>query len=177
MRTHSLRSGLQYAAGYAGSGVWLFLDPGGVVACSRWLSVVGDTTGTEISQFRTPAGVPAHCKIKSLSPFQGPFQGAEIFDLSIRWCRQRCSTTGYRRRPLRGQTPTFLRLDLPFVHNMKPEKWAERLQISHSCWRVSFRKAKPERRLRRLKCRNSRAGFNLPAFLLLKSGRLKPCPT
>ena len=49
-----------------------FLTPAGVAACSRWLSVVCDTTGTEILQFRTPAGVPASCKIKALAPFQGP---------------------------------------------------------------------------------------------------------
>ena len=55
-----------------GDGVWAFLDPGGVAACSRWLSVVCDTTGTEILQFRTPAGVPASCRIKALAPFRGP---------------------------------------------------------------------------------------------------------
>src|ERR1022692_4810868 len=39
-------------------GLWA-ADPGGVTACSRWLSVVCDTTGKRKQRIRTPAGVQA----------------------------------------------------------------------------------------------------------------------
>ena len=118
---------------------------GGVAACSRWLSVVCDTTGTEILQFRTPAGVPASCKIKALAPFQGPSR------VRNRWrifpvVSQKTLNHRLQAATPSGSNPDFLRVHLRFVHNTKPEKWARYLQLSHSCGMVSFRKAKLQSR-------------------------------
>ena len=79
----------------------------------RWWSVFCDTTGNSKSISRAPAGAPAAWRI-ALEPHPG--FGNPL--LAYRWCRKERSTTGYTRRPLRGQR----RLVHPRRSNDNPNK-------------------------------------------------------
>jgi hypothetical protein len=118
-----------------------FLTPAGVAACSRWLSVVCDTTGTEILQFRTPAGVPASCKSRRWHPSRDPSRVRNLWRI-FPVVSQKTLNHRLQAATPSGSNPDFLRVHLRFVHNTKLEKWAGYLQLSHSCGMVSFRKAK-----------------------------------
>jgi len=127
------------------SGRWAlaFLDPGGVAACSRWLSAVLRNHRIPDSRIQHPGGVPASCEINPLAPFQGPFQGAECLT-AVPVVSQ--TTLNHRLHAAipAGIRPTFLRLPIRAIHNAKPEKWDPYLQLSHSRERVTFRKAKAQ---------------------------------
>src|SRR5580658_5381004 len=70
----------------------LSVDPGGVAACSRWWSALCDTTGSWRIKIE-PRGFQ-----RAGTPCRGP-----TTRIGYRWCRTKRSTTGYMRRPLRGQ--------------------------------------------------------------------------
>ena len=74
---------------------------GGIAACSRWWSVVGDTTGNR-QGFGTPEGVPAGFSRRDIRKVAGAPAGARFSSLNVRWFRKMRSTTGYKLRSLPG---------------------------------------------------------------------------
>jgi len=117
--------------------VWLFLDPGGVAACSRWLSAFCETTGTRFHNFAPRQGA-SRCKSR-----RWHLSGCGIFGL-FPVVSQTTLNHRLHAATLRGQNPDVSPTSRRLVHHTKPEKWAVTPPAIPPCRKMSFERPNPE---------------------------------